>query len=63
MTKTSRAIDTRGEMMSDEKLRGLCYRFGFGPTIYRCDRARLLACVRRNNLIERTWSEALTPRG
>lgn len=57
MTQTSKAIDTRGQYMSDEKLRGLCYRFGFGSTIgYRCDRPRLLACVRKNNLIERTWA-------
>ncbi len=56
MTKASKATDTRGEGMSDEKLRGLCYRFGFARDLWRADRDRLLACVRENNLIEKTWS-------
>lgn len=60
MTKMSAIIDTRGQYMSDEKLRGLCYRFGFGPTLWRADRDRLLACVRKNNLIEKTWEACST---
>jgi hypothetical protein len=50
--------DTRGQYMSDDKLRGLIRRYGVGPaSLAHTDRDELLTLVRAHCLIERTWDD------